>query len=257
MLGAVGSISDELAKRLGLSKEAFVAKVDAQKTAERLAARRNAEERAAAQHAAAAPRYPGARALSLAEARAVLADVPSPPPNPCVEWIFDPETFTLPSVQWVDGPLELSELVLPAEGGHLFVGGSLTVRGLLQQDFRAGHLLVLGDLRAGHIVTTGEIACTGALEVEGLLFGNCTNYATNVWGPARADVLVSAKEHAFCFGSGVQARLVVDVTGGAPNLERTTHDGCSMHEILHDDFGDGYDERRVAELVRRRGTVLR
>lgn len=253
----MGSLTDELARRLGLSTADFQAKIAAQKSAERVAERHAAEERAAAAHLAQAPQYPGARGLTLAEARAVLAQVPPLPANPSVDGLFDPETFTLPSVQYHEGPLELPSLELRAGGSHLFVNGSLTVHGILQQEFRAGHLLVLGDLRARHLVTTSELACTGSLEIDGLLFGNCTNYSTNVWGPARADVLISAKEHAFCLWAGASARLVIDVTGGAPNLAHATHTGDTMHEVLHPDFGDGYDEQRVAALLRQLGTVLR
>lgn len=250
-------MKEELARRLGLSPAAFEAKGAERKATERRAEQHAAEQRAAAEHLLVAPPYPGARGMSLAEARAVLAKVPPVPDDPQVEGIFDPETFTLPSVQCVEGPLELPELALPAEGSNLLIVGSLAVHGLLHQAFRGGHLLVLGDLHARHLVTTGEIACVGALTVEGVLYGNCTNYSTNVWGPARASVIISAKEHAFCFWGGVTAPLIIDVSGGAPNLAHATHGGDSMHQVLHPDLDDGYDERRVVELLRRRDSVLR
>lgn len=253
----MSSLTDELARRLGISKAEFEAKVAQRKAETRSAERLAAEEQAAEAHLAKAPRYPGARSATLAEARTVLAQVPPLPANPGVDGLFDPETFTLPSVQIVDGPLELPALELLAGGSHLFVRGSLTVHGMLRQEFRAGHLLVLGDLRAKHLVTTSELACIGALEIEGVLYGNCTNYSTNVWGPARADVILSAKEHAFCFWAGVDARIIVDLTGGAPNLAHATHHGDTMHQVLHPELGDGYDELAVATLLRRRGTVLR
>ena len=253
----MGTLSDELARRLGISKEAFEARAAEKKRERDLTARRDAEQHAATEHLARAPRYPGAHPLSLAEARALLAKVPPLPTNPAVDGLFDPETFTLPSVQWIEGSVELDELHLPAGGSNLFISGALTVRGILQQDFRAGGLLVLGDLRARHVVTTGELACTGDLTVDGVLFGNCTNYATNVWGQARAQILISAKEHAFCFWGGHQQTLTVDVEGGAPNLGGGQYNGDTMHQVLDPDFGDGHDEARVAALLRRRDTALR
>lgn len=253
----MSTLSDELARRLGISKEAFEARAAEKKREGALAARRDAEQRAATEHLLRAPRYPGAQPMTLAEARALLAKVPPLPANPAVDGLFDPETFTLPSVQWIDGAVELDELHLPAGGSNLIVAGALTVRGTLKQDFRAGGLLVLGDLRARHLVTTAELACTGDLTVDGVLFGNCTNYATNVWGKARAQVLISAKEHAFCFWGGHLAECTVDVEGGAPNLGGGQYTAATMHEVLDPDFGDGRDEAQVSALLRRRDTALR
>ncbi len=253
----MSSLVDELARRLGIPKAEFEAKVAEKKAAARSAERLAAEEQAAEVHLAETPRYPGARSATLAEARALLAQLPPLPTNPAVEGIFDPETFTLPSVQLAEGPLELPSLELLAGGSHLFVTGSLTIHGMLRQEFRSGHLLVLGDLSARHVVTTSELACTGALEIAGVLYGNCTNYSTHVWGPARADVILSAKEHDFCFWAGCDARYIVDLTGGAPNLANATHTGDTMHQVLHPEFGDGYDELVVAALLTRMDTVLK
>ncbi len=255
----MGSIKDELRARLeklGISAEEFDAKIAERKQARESPERLEAEQRAATAHLETAPRYDRADVLTLSEAKEILRSVPALPDNPKVEGVFDPETMLLPSVQRIRGPVTLDELHLPAEGSNLFVEGSLTVEGIIAQDFRAGGLLVLGDLKARHIVTCAAIACTGDLTVSDALFGNCTNYGTNVWGRARAKVLVSAKEHIFSFWGGHDIEMMIDVYGDTPNLEGHHYTEETMHEVLHPDFGDGFDERQVLALLRRLDTVL-
>ena len=250
------SLKEQLLEKLGISEQSLEAKIAEKRLEAQSPSKREAEQRAATEHLSRAPRYPGAHALTMAEARSILAGIPDPPANPQVDGIFDPETLTLPSVQQWRGDIVLQSLHLPAEGSNLFVEGSLSVTGILKQDFRAGHLLVLGDLSVRHLVTSAEIACTGNLSVSGVLFGNCTNYGTNVWGRASAKVLISAKEHHFSFWGNHEVELMIDVSGDTPNLAGHHYNGDTMHEVLHPDFGDGYDEERVVELIRKRDTVL-
>jgi len=247
----MGSLKDELAKKLNVPVDQQ-SSLDAKKFA-----REAAKERAAAEHAAVASRYPGAEVLSLAQARELLAKVDPTTANEEIDGVFDPETFTLPSVQRVKEAMVVDEFRLPPSGSNLVVEGSLTVNGVLKQDFRAGGLLVLGDLVADHIVTTGEIACTGAMTVQGVLYGNCTNYGTNVWGRTRAKVVMSAKEHLFSFWGGQDVDVLIDVYGDTPNLDGRNYDGKTMGEILISDVGDGYDEDVVFRLLKERGTILR
>jgi len=249
-------MKEELAKRLGISLEEFEAQVAKKAKEKQSSERLEAEEKAAGGHVSSAPLYPGAEVLSMARAREILSGIPPLPENPEVDGVFDPEVLTLPSVQLIRGPLELDSLHLPAEGSNLFIDGTLTVKGILKQDFRAGGLLVLGDMVASHIVTTGEIDCTGSLNVKGVLYGNCTNYGTNVWGPARLKTVMSAKEHYFCFWGGREIETLIDVYGDTPNLEGADYDGSCMEEFLHSDIGDGYNEEVVFELLKRYGTIL-
>jgi len=145
-----------------------------------------------------------------------------------------------------DGDLQLDELHLRAEGPSLFVDGNVRVSGLIQQEFRAGFLVVFGDLEAGDIATTAQIFVTGNLTVRGTLFGNCTNYLTSVLGHTRARVLVSAKEHYFCLYGGRTVGRVVDCYGDTPNLDDRT-DG---EDALVDGIDKGHDQRAVAALLR-------
>ncbi|MCB0977171.1 MAG: hypothetical protein KDB02_06890, partial [Acidimicrobiales bacterium] len=144
------------------------------------------------------------------------------------------------------------ELHMPAEGNTPIVDGDLIIDGLLKQDFRAGCLLVLGNLLAKHIVTTAQLQCAGDLEVSGTLFGNCTNYSTDVFGKTTAATAISAKEHYFCFYGGAAIATIVDVYGDTPNLDDATHSGTDM--LAMDDV---YDEEEAARLLKSVGSLLR
>ncbi len=152
-----------------------------------------------------------------------------------------------------DGDLDLDELHLRAETPSLFVDGNLRVRGLIQQEFRAGFLVVFGDLDAGDIATTAQIFVTGNLTVRGTLYGNCTNFMTSVLGHTRAKLLVSAKEHYFCLYGGRTVERIVDVYGDTPNLDDRT-DGA---EALVAGIDNGFDVRAVADRLRRSEPIVR
>lgn len=252
----MGSLKEELARRAGISLEELE-----RRAADKAAARRAADvsheaEARARAHFDAAPRYPGAALMRPADVQALIDQVGQPPANAAVDGVFDPATWLGGrSVQLLRGPVELDGLVLPAEGSTLIVDGDLRVRGVLQQAFRAGGLLVRGTLAADHVVTTGEIAVTGDLVVGGTLVGNCTNYCTNVWGRTRAQTVISAKEHYFCCWGGLEAEMILD-TEETPNLgARATALGDAVAGYLRDDV-DLYDEVGVAEVLRAHGTLL-
>jgi hypothetical protein len=156
--------------------------------------------------------------------------------------VIDLESICSGEMRVHDGDLDLDELRLRAEGPSLFVDGNLVVRGLIEQEFRAGFLVVFGDLEARDVATTAQIFVTGNLTVHGTLYGNCTNYATSVLGHTRAKAIVSAKGHLFGSYGGRTAERVVDLR--------------SRTELV-DGIDSGYDERAVADVLRRGGSILR
>jgi hypothetical protein len=154
-------------------------------------------------------------------------------------WVSGPER------RLYDGSIEVDELVMEPEGPSLFVAGDLTVRGVVQQGFRAGFLVVLGTLRAKSISTCAMIVVTGDLIVEDTIYGNCTNYMTNVLGKTKAKVLISAKEHYFCLYGGREVETLVDTYGDTPNMEGAQH---TSDDALAMD--DAYDEVEAATKLR-------
>ncbi|MGE0404243.1 MAG: hypothetical protein AB7T06_46470 [Kofleriaceae bacterium] len=161
-------------------------------------------------------------------------------------WVSGPER------RLYEGDLEVDELVMEPEGPSLFVAGDLTVRGVIQQGFRAGFLVVLGTLRARAIATCAQIVVTGDLIVEDTIYGNCTNYMTTVLGTTKAKVLVSAKEHYYCLYGGREVELLVDTYGDTPNMEgahRTGNDALAMD--------DAYDEVEAASKLRAGVSLVR
>ncbi|MEZ4361592.1 MAG: hypothetical protein R3B48_15500 [Kofleriaceae bacterium] len=164
-----------------------------------------------------------------------------------IDGVIDLSSICSGTLRLHEGDLSLDALHLTAESPSLFVEGNVQIRGLLQQDFRAGFLVVFGDLEAGDIATTAQIFVTGNLTVRGTLYGNCTNYMTSVLGHTRAKVLVSAKEHYFCLYGGRTIERIVDVYGDTPNLDDRT-DG---EEALVGGIDDGFDEGLVADRLRR------
>lgn len=152
-----------------------------------------------------------------------------------------------------EGHLELDELLLSAGAPTLYVDGDLTVRGLIEHQFRAGNLVVFGNLRAEHLVTTAQVLVTGDLTVRGTLFGNCTNYATTVLGSLSATALIGAKEHLFCVLGQRTVRRIVDVQGGTPYLvgPSTESESALVDEV------DGFDEGLVSARLRAGLGVLR
>lgn len=169
-----------------------------------------------------------------------------------VEGIIDPTCLGSGQLRLHRGDLELDELHLPSESPTLVVNGNLTVTNTIIQEFRAGFLIVFGDVRAKSVVTTALIFITGDLQVD-TLFGNCTNYSTDVLGKTTARVLVSAKEHYFCLYGGRFIERIVDVYGDTPNLEG----GTDGEEALVDGIDSGFDEDAVAVRLRSGGSLLR
>ncbi|MFK8003781.1 MAG: hypothetical protein AB8H86_29735 [Polyangiales bacterium] len=240
----MGDLQSELLRKLGISPSAEPAR-------SALARRFTAEaRRARTKHERSARLYPGGEFVEAGELISILESVPEPPSTPLVEGDFDPDVFTARSTQVIRGDHSGDSLRMRAEGSDLIVMGNLFLNASLKQDFRGGALLVLGSLHAKSIVSTGEIDVVGDVEVADVLFGNCTNYGTNVWGRADVRVLVSAKGHHFSFWGGAQCEVIVDVEGATPNLKGCTFDGESMHQLLHGSF-DGHDEDHAYELIRR------
>jgi hypothetical protein len=143
-----------------------------------------------------------------------------------------------------DGSLEIDELVMEPEGPSLFVAGDLTVRGVIQQGFRAGFLVVLGTLRATSISTCAQIVVTGDLLVEDTIYGNCTNYMTSVLGTTKARVLICAKEHYYCLYGGREVELMLDTYGTTPNMDGAQ---LGIEDLAMD---DAYDEVEAATKLR-------
>ncbi len=223
-----------------------------------VARRQHDEEAAAAAHAAGSPRYPGARIATLAEARELFAPRAYDLRNLSgdVDGCVDIETLFLPSVQVIDGDVTLDELRMAQEGSNLYVLGNLTITGRLVQPFRSNALVVFGSLRAHHVVTGAELLVFGDLDVTGVLYGNCTNYATNVLGAARVATLVSCKEHMFSFwGTRTIGELVRRHT--PPNFEiYAAAPGIRTGRAIDPAIGDPYDEASIAAALHARDDIF-
>lgn len=220
--------------------------------------RRRDEEQAAATHAANSPRYPGARIVTLAEARALFEPRGYELRNLSgdVDGVVDLETLLLPSVQVIDGDVTLDELRMHQEGSNLYVLGDLTITGRLIQPFRANALVVFGSLRAAHVVTGAEILVFGDLDVPGVVYGNCTNYATNVLGTTRVGTLVSCKEHLFSLW-GKRSITELVRRHGAPNFEvYAAAPGIRTGRALDPAIGDPYDEAAIAAALQTRDDLF-
>lgn len=222
------------------------------------ARRKQEEEAAAAAHAASSPSYPGARIVTLAAARELFEPHAYDLRNLSgeVEGLVDIETLLLPSVQVIDGDVTLDELRTRQEGSNLYVLGNLTITGRLLQPFRSNAIVVFGSLRAHHIVTGAELLVFGDLDVTGVLYGNCTNYATNVLGTARVATLASCKEHMFSFwGARTIGELVRRHT--PPNFEiYAAAKGIKTGRVFDPAIGDPYDEASVAAALQARDDIF-
>lgn len=152
-----------------------------------------------------------------------------------------------------EGDLVTDKLHLTADGPSLVVEGNLVVEDLLVQEFRAGFLIVFGNLNAKNIASSGQIFVTGNLSVGDTLFGNCTNYGTDVLGKTRARVLVSAREHYFGLYGGHSIERIVDVYGDTPNLGDVT----LAKDALVDGIDFGFDEVAVVTRLRAGQSLLR
>jgi gamma-glutamylcyclotransferase (GGCT)/AIG2-like uncharacterized protein YtfP len=257
----MGSFKD-LAKLRGLAEAGLVVKTASEQAQARredeLRKRRELEEAAASAKLADAPRYPWARAATLAEARALLVQHEmafSLAGRGEVEAIIDIEALVAPP-QIADGNIAIDELLLPSEGSALYVCGDLTVDKRIVQRFRAGSLIVFGSLRAHHLITTGQILVTGDLDVTGTLYGNCTNYATIVLGAARIGTLISAKEHLFSLLDAVAIRELVDLDARAPNFSIFARSIPRSSRTIDPAVGDAHDEAAIAAALTTRDDVL-
>lgn len=215
-------------------------------------------EDAAAAHAARSARYLGGRIATVAEARGLFEPRAYELRNLSgeVTGAVDVETLLLPSVQVVDGDVTIDELRMSQEGSNLYILGDLTVSGRLVQPFRSNALVVFGSLRAHHVVTGAELLVFGDLEVPGVLYGNCTNYATNVLGAARVGTLVSCKDHMFSFWG---ARAIGELVRrhAAPNFEIYERAvGIRTGRAIDPAIGDPYDEASVAAALASRDDIF-
>lgn len=239
-----------LANQAGVSVEEFEAKVAEKKAA---AAERDAEQAADDTAPEGDATYRGATLISNAAAVELVHRLPHVPEGTGVDGGVDPAVIlSSKRFELLPGGTRLDELRMPAEGNALIIDGDLTIDGLLKQDFRAGCLLVLGNLSAKHIVTTAQLQCAGDLKVFGTLFGNCTNYSTDIFGKTTAATAISAKEHYFCFYGGAAIATIVDVYGDTPNLNDATHCGRDMLAM-----DDAHDEDEAARLLESVGSLLR
>lgn len=161
-----------------------------------------------------------------------------------VDGVIDLECYCSKETRIIEGNLTLPSLHLESGGPSLFVAGNLDVKGLLKHDSRAGFLVVLGNLSADAIVTTSQIVIVGSLDVRDTIYGNCTNYTTAVLGRTKAKLLVSAKEHYFCFYGGKDIETIVDVYGDTPNLDDRDFDS---EEALA--MSDPYSDDEAAKLL--------
>ncbi len=255
----MGSLKDQLlAKGLAAKPTATTKAAAAPQVDHAAEQRQRDEESAAAGHAAASPRYPGARIATLAEARELFAPRGYELRNLTgdVDGTVDIETLLLPSVQVIDGDVTLDELRMQQEGSNLYVLGNLTITGRLFQPFRSNAVVVFGSLRAKHIITGAELLVFGDLDVSGVLYGNCTNYATNVLGAARIGTLVSCKEHMFSLWG---ARTIGELVRrhGAPNFEvYAAAKGVRTGRALDPAIGDLYDEASIAAALSNRDDIV-
>jgi len=257
----MGSFKD-LAKLRGLAEAGLVVKSATEQAQARrddeLRKRRELEEAAAQRVLAEAPRYPWARAGTLAEARALLVEhemALSIAGRGDVEAVIDLEALVGPP-QLADGDIALDELILPREGSALYIRGDLTVARRVVQRFRAGTLVVLGSLRAHHVVTTGQILVLGDLEVTGTLYGSSTNYATTVVGAARVGTLISVKQHLFSLLGATAIGALVDPDGEAPNFEIYARSAPRSPRVLDPAIGDAHDEAAIATALMTRDDLL-
>ncbi len=248
------SLKDQLLKS-GLASSADAERAAREKVEAAETAHTDAEETEAAAHGAKARAYPNARLITLAETRSLFdaqADrLHAAETDANVDGVLDMEIFTLPSVQVVEGDLALDELVLEAEGSNLLVKGNVRIAGTLRQEFRAGGLVVFGNLTAKNVVTTGSILVFGDLDVPGTLFGNCTNYETDVLGHANVGTLISAKEHLFAFWATYAVTNVVDVRGGTPNLDLYGGEEKQLRADVNP-----FEEKSVARSLAESGSLL-
>jgi hypothetical protein len=257
----MGSFKD-LAKLRGLAEAGLVVKTASQQAQGRrddeLRKRREIEELAAAAVLANVPRYPWARATTLAEARALLTERAmafSIAGRGEVEAIIDLEALVAPA-QVADTEVAVDELVLPADGSALYVRGDLTVDRRIVQRPRAGSLIVFGSLRARHVVTSGQIVVTGDLEVAGTLYGNSASYATIVLGAARIGALISANQHLFSLLGERSIGELVDPDGGAPNYSIFARATPRSSRTIDPAAGDAHDASAIAEALMTRDEVL-
>lgn len=255
----MGSLKDQLLAKGLAAKPTAAAKVASPSPIDHAAEQRKRdEELAAAAHAARSPRYPGARIVSLAAARELVEARGYELRNLTgdVDGNVDIETLLLPSVQVIDGDVALDELRMDQEGSNLYVLGNLTITGRLIQPFRSNALVVFGSLRSKHVITGAELLVFGDLDVTGVLYGNCTNYPTNVLGAARIGTLVSVKEHMFSLWG---SRTIGEVVRRhqAPNFEiYAAAEGIRTGRAIDPAISDPYDEASIAAALHSRDDIF-
>jgi len=257
----MGSFKD-LVKLRGLKEAGLVVQTASEqaqgKREDELRKQRETQEAAARGVLANAPRYPWARAATLAEARGLLDEHQmafSIAGRGEVEAVIDIDALVEPP-QIADGDVSLDELILPSEGSALYVRGDLAIGKRIVQRARAGLLIVFGALRAHHVVTSGRILVTGDLEVTGTLYGNSTNHATIVLGAARIGTLISAKHHLFSLLGAVSIGELVDPDGDAPNFSIFARSTPRSSRSIDPMIGDAHDAAAIAVALTGRDDVL-
>ncbi len=257
----MGSFKD-LAKLKGFAEAGLVVRTAKEQNTDRREAELrkidDAKEAAAAAVVANAPHYPWARAGTLAEVRALLdvhAKAMAIAESQEIDATIDIAALVQPA-QIADGDQVIDSLLMPAEGTSLYVRGNLTVTHRVVQRFRAGTLVVFGSLRAHHIITTGQILVIGDLDVTGTMYGNSSNYATNVLGAAKIGTLISAKEHLFALLGGYTIGELVALDAPAPNYPIYARSTPVSTRTLDPAVGDAHDAAAIAAALSERGDVL-
>jgi hypothetical protein len=257
----MGSFKD-LAKLKGLAAAGLTVKTAREQQValrdDELARQRALEEATAGAVLANAPRYPWARAATLAEARALLGEHAlafSLAGRGEVEAIIDAESLVGPA-QIADGALSIDELLLPRGGSSLYVRGDLTVARRIVQRSGAGSLVVFGALRAHHVITTGQILVTGDLDVTGTLYGNSPSHATIVLGAARIATLIAARRHLFSLLGSTAIGALVDPDRDAPNFSIFARTAPRSTRAIDPAIGDPHDEAAIAAALTTADHVL-
>ena len=257
----MGSFKD-LAKLKGFAEAGLVVRSAKEQNTDRREAELrkidDAKEAAAAVVVANAPHYPWARAGTLAEVRALLdvhANAMAIAESREIDATIDIAALVNPA-QIADGDQTIDSLLMPAEGTSLYVCGNLTVTNRVVQRFRAGTLVVFGSLRAHHIITTGQILVIGDLDVTGTMYGNSSNYATNVLGAAKVGTLISAKDHLFALLGGYTIGELVALDPPAPNYAIYARSTRLSTRTLDPAVGDAHDAAAVAAALSERNDVL-
>lgn len=141
-------------------------------------------------------------------------------------------------MDFYDGNVELENLHLSSDSPDVLIKGNLIVNDWIKQDYETS-LIVLGDLVTNEIITSSQIFIMGNLTVNNHLYGNCTNYATSIFGNAQIDKLICVNEHWFCFYGKQNIDSVID-DDDTFNLEN--YEKCELKDIGWEEAEDFISE---------------